>query len=177
MPYLIPQDRVINSPFKPDAGLVRTVVASVFDRDVSADANLSEYETITVLGTKLLLDMGYTPEHAQAIFRHYRADIKLWVAELRARFCEGAADPGPMMLVILDNTITTLLRSKEGLGKDYFNFKQATMMEAPKRPVLQVGISLSRLFSLVLGDPTDRWYPRALMEAAGVEPPADQSAH
>ena len=176
MPYVIPQDRVLNSPFKPVVSLVRTVVASVFNRDISADDKLSETETIVILGTKLMMDMGHSAPHIQAIFRHFLVDIKLWVAQLNARYREDAKAPGPMMLVILDNSVATLLRAEEGLGKSYFDFTQATMVEAPRQPVLQVGLSLSRLFSLALGDPKDRWYPRSLAEAAEADPPADQSA-
>lgn len=176
MPFVIAQELVLNSPFKPEAGLVRTVVASVFNRDVGADDKLSEAETMAVLGTKLLLDMGHTQEHAQTIFRHYRNDLETWTSDLIDRFHKNYEKPGPLILVILDNQVTTMLRIRGHIRKEHFDFKKATDTEAPSRPVLQVGITLSRLFSLVLGDPKARLYPRLLAEATEAERQADQSA-
>jgi hypothetical protein len=184
--FLVAQSYVLNSPFKPDARLVRTVVASVFNRDITAEDKLSEAEAIAVLGTKLLLDMGYVSEEIQSIFRHYRKIIEEW----GQRYREAAASlwrcqehgkplmkkPEPILLTIIDNKTATLIGTSGKLGT-YFNFKDATEPASlVVGPILQIGLSLSRLFELVANNSEDRWYCLAAAEAFGAVLQAGQAA-
>jgi len=162
MSYDISQKQLNDSPIKPGSGLVRTVVASVFNRDVTDDDKLSETETMAVLGSQLLLDVGHTLQHVQAIFRHYRETMEQW----------GQTKRTPLLLTVLDNQVTSLLADLL-TNRSYFDFRKATeVAEGWGPPILQVGISLSRLLALVVGDQQARQPRRAQAEAVEAEQPA-----
>lgn len=185
--FLVPQSCVLNSPFKPDAGLVRTVVASVFNRDITPEDKLSEAEAIVVLGAKLLLDTGHSTETAQSIFRHYRQIVEEWGQRYRLAAASAwrctehgrplMKKPEPILLTIIDNKTATIVGTSGKMGA-YFNFKEATEPASlVVGPILQLGLSLSRLFELVAGNSEDRWYCRAAAEALEAALPAGQDAH
>lgn len=173
---LIPQALVLGSPINPSPAFLRTVLASVFNRDVktsddSAD-NISEAETVVVLGSKLLLDLGFERNHIQAIFRKFKDVIEHWGDQLRSAIASHGGDkplklrPGTLMLTISDNTRAAMVNNHE-VRTQYYDFKKDEEITALTgvAPILQLAVNLSQLFESVVDTHRSDWYRLAAKEA------------
>ena len=66
------------TPIRPDAKLVRSVMASVFNNDLLDDKPIPPQHAVVVMAFKLLLDMAYEQGHLIHTFRFFRKDIDKW---------------------------------------------------------------------------------------------------
>jgi hypothetical protein len=174
---LIPQALVLDSPINPSPAFLRTVLAGVFNRDVKTSAdpidNLSESETVVVLGSKLLLDLGFERNHIQAIFRKFKDVIECWGAQLRSAIASQGGDkplklrPRTLMLTISDNTRAAMVNNHE-VHTQYYDFKKDEELTALTgvAPILQLAVNLSQLFESVVDTHRSDWYRLAVKEAA-----------
>lgn len=168
--YLIPQAAITGSPISPTPKSVRTTVAAVFNRDISDDDSLSEAEAVIVLASKVLQDIGYEAEATQTLFRNFKAVIGDWCERMRLGVASKVGNrfvqrPSPILLTITDNRSAAIVGGN--FSTRYYDFIDAKEIIVPKTvsPLLQVGLSLLRLFELSVGIPKSDWYPLAAAEA------------
>jgi hypothetical protein len=168
----IPQKLVLDSPVEPNPALLRTVLASVFNRDITADTLLSEAEVAVVLGAKLLKDLGFEMDDIQIIFRRYKSYIEEWGKQLRIAIASRGSNkalilrPKPIMLMISDNRRAALLYENEK-RTSFFDFKKSEELIALAgvAPILQLALNLSQLFESAVDTLRSEWYHQTAKEA------------
>lgn len=173
---VIPQARL--APFNLDTGLLRSVVAAVFNRDIDETSNLTEAEVMVLMASKLLLDMGYEQPHLQTLFREFREDLVARGSHYRRLVREyGKISVSPLILTIVDNRYAGLVTT-EGPLRSLFDFKEAKSLKKSvgTTPILQVGLTLSRLFEHAADTHQSDWYVRSVREADGSVVPEAQAA-
>lgn len=162
---VIPQSKL--SPFNPDAGLLRSIVAAVFNRDIAESSNLTEAEAMVSMASKLLLDMGYEQSRLQTLFREFREELNARGDHFRQLVREyGKIAVSPLILTIIDNRYAGLVTSEGRLGS-LFDFVEAKVLKKSvgKTPILQVGLTLSRLFEHAADTHQSDWYVQSVREA------------
>jgi len=173
---VIPQSKL--APFNPDMGLLRAIVAAVFNRDIDSSSNLTEAEAMVSMASKLLLDMGYEQSRLQTLFREFRDELQARGAHFRQLIREyGEVEVTPLILTIIDNRYAGLVTPEGRLG-NLFDFMDAKVLTKPvgKSPILQVGLTLSKLFEHAAGIHQSDWYAQSAREADGSAVPEAQVA-
>jgi len=176
----IPQKLVLDSPVEPNPELLRAVLASVFNHDITTDTLLSEAEVVVVLGTKLLNDIGFEAVDTQSIFRRYKTIIEEWGDQLRVAVASRGGKkalilrPKPLMLMISDNRRVAMSYGNEK-RTPFFDFKKSEELKAlvGMSPILQLALDLSQLFESAVDTLKSEWYHLTSKEAVESAQSAD----
>ena len=125
--------------------------------------------------------MGYTSEAVQTLFRHFKDTIEDWCERMRTAIASQRSNrlikrPSSIILTITDNRSAAIMGGTASTRYfDFIDAKEITGLR-PVGPLLQVGVSLLRLFELSVDMPQSDWYPLAAKEAIEAERSATRTA-
>lgn len=171
---IVPSSLVTDSPLKVAPGLLRAVLAAVFNRDITEDGMLTEAEASAALSAKMLSDLGFESMEALDILRHFKDIMEEWGERLREATASHGGNkaiklrPGAMVLTISDNRRAAMLYGDAKKTK-FYDFKKAKELTAltGSAPILQLALNLSQLFESVVDTRQSPWYSHAAKEAVG----------
>lgn len=157
---------LLGSSFKLDAAHVRTILGSVFNRDITSalETNeVSDIEAVVLVAAKMLMNAGFSLDLVQSICRLSKESI-----------CNATwTSYAPTMLNIADNRYV-VLHGKYRSDVVVYDFRTGEKIDnaAMKPPLLIISINLSELMLICQHLPTQSRAPKVTAAVADVTTPS-----